>query len=83
MTLSRFARYLRRDDDAKEYLLREVADGVSERVALERTNARCNTSHTEGDLRTWLREDREFAKALRVARRADRSEPHVWDLRNL
>lgn len=79
----RFWRYLQRDDDAKEYLLREVEDGVTDAEALERTNARCDTSHTIGDLRTWLREDREFAKALQIARRGDHSQPSCWDMRTL
>jgi hypothetical protein len=76
----RFSRWLESDDSAKEYFLSEVNGGTGEREAIESMNRGYGTSHTTGDIRRWLREDPEFAKALRVARSEPPSSPHCWDL---
>ena len=79
----RFSRWLESDDSAKEDFLHEINGGAIEREALERMNRGCGTSHTVGDIRRWLREDPDFAKALRVARSEPPSSPKCWDLRTI
>ena len=76
----RFSRWLESDDSAKEDFLSEINGGATEREAIESMNRGCGTSHTMGDIRRWLREDPDFAKALRVARSEPPSSPHCWDL---
>ena len=71
---SRFARWLDRDDRVKGQFLAEVENGASETVALERIGASAAT------LREWLREDRDFARAARIARRGELGQPRFYDL---
>ncbi len=78
--LGRFARYLLRDDRAKETYLVEVEAGADENEAVEAMNARVGTEHTPITVRAWLRDDQDFAKALRVARRRETSSPTCHDL---
>lgn len=68
MRTGRFWRFLGRADREKELYLAEIANGESDVVALERMNTTAGTEHTSATVRGWLREDPEFAAALRVAR---------------
>lgn len=79
----RFSRWLESDDSAKEDFLSEINGGATEREAIESMNSGSGTSHTTGDIRRWLREDADFAKALRAARSQPPAEPHCWDLRTI
>ena len=70
----RFTRWLRRDDDAKEWFLSLVGGSwLDDDAALESLNgehlAEGAAPVTEATVRTWTRDDPEFAEALKVARR--------------
>jgi hypothetical protein len=71
---TRFSRWLLRDDRHKEQFVAEVEGGASDGVALERVGV------TRVMLRAWMREDPEFSRAVRVARRGELGEPQFWDL---
>lgn len=76
----RFTRWLRRDDEIKETYLAEVGGSwVDDDVALERVNREYTARQTGGSIvlraqitsatvRTWVKDDPEFAAALKVAR---------------
>src|SRR5206468_3050914 len=76
----RFGRYLERDDRAMERFLAEIAGGATERAALDRVNALGGTEFTVATLRRWMREDQDFARALRAARSQPPGEAQVIDL---
>ena len=77
----RFARFRRRDDGPKEHFLEAVAAGASDAAALERVgSAYPDAKFTEQTLRVWLRDDPEFAEALRMARTNPPGRPEVISL---
>jgi hypothetical protein len=76
--IGRFDRYLFPAERRKESFLDAIAGGASEDEALARMQGLRGAPVTMATVRAWLRDDREFAEALRVARTEPPGEPHVW-----
>ena len=73
----RFSRWLQRDDPKKEAILYAIDSGLSDAEACKQVGISMAT------LRAWMGLDREFTKAVRVARRREHGEVHLWMFNDL
>lgn len=63
--MTRFGRWTEQEDLAKAKFLSIISRRVSEKDAV----ARLGPGFTVGDVREWMREDKDFARAVKAARR--------------
>jgi hypothetical protein len=77
VTPLRFTRWLQRDDPAKENVLYAIDAGASDAEACEQVGIGTAT------LRAWMGLDRDFAEAVRIARRGELGEVHCWNFNAL
>jgi hypothetical protein len=70
--IGRFSRWLQRDDPKKEAILYALDSGLSDAQACKQTGVSMAT------LRAWMGLDRDFAKAVRIARRGELGEVHIY-----